>query len=587
MFQTQASQELYDTQMQLNACKMVEGQSVSSQVLKIKSYVDKLECLGHPLPHVLAVNIVLGSLPKLFDNFFMNYNMQGWDNKSLGELHSMLKTAEKNVSSKSVVSSLHMIREGGVNKKVLPLCKDSTLEEELSLLPCYRIHIPNNVQGMINSKRLENGAMVLHMGNRNQAKVEAIRTYFLNVPSDMELCLEQCHYTHTITRGVISISCLRDAGFELCVCGKMTKNPFYGTWNWADDLLGLIHTDVCGPFRVPTQDGDTYFITFIDDFSRYGYGYALETIARILNMLPTKRVDKTPYKIWHGKAPRLFYLRVWGCDVLVKCATPNKQKPALSNFLESDYLLQEFSGSDEILNEVRDTPTKQQTEEPSSSSIILHDSELVKEEVIPTNVVVEQAPPKNLENVIQKIVILEIDEPDTYNQAIYGSESSKWLESINVEMQSMKDNKVWDLVDSPLGAKVVGCKWAFKKKKTDMDGNLNTFKAGLVVKEWCVYIRTDRKKVVFLILYVDNIFIMGNDVPMLEGVKAWLRKCFAIKDLGEAAYILGIKIYRDRSKQILGLCQSTYIDKILNKFKMENSKRGWVSMTVKKYLSDA
>ncbi|GJX03095.1 retrotransposon protein, putative, ty1-copia subclass [Tanacetum coccineum] len=39
--------------------------------------------------------------------------------------------------------------------------------------------------------------------------------------------------------------------------------------------------------------------------------YALETATRILNMVPTKKVVRTPYEIWHGKAPKLSYLRVW------------------------------------------------------------------------------------------------------------------------------------------------------------------------------------------------------------------------------------------------------------------------------------
>src|SRR3954463_13039228 len=47
-----------------------------------------------------------------------------------------------------------------------------------------------------------------------------------------------------------------------------------------------------------------------------------------------------------------------------------------------------------------------------------------------------------------------------------------------------------------------------------------------------------------------------------------------MKDLGEAAYILGIKIYRDRSNRLLALSQRTYLEKFLKKFKMDNSKRG-------------
>jgi hypothetical protein len=59
--------------------------------------------------------------------------------------------------------------------------------------------------------------------------------------------------------------------------------------------------------------------------------------------------------------------------------------------------------------------------------------------------------------------------------------------------------------------------------------------------------------VVFLILYVDDILLIVNNILMLEDVKSSLRKSFSMKDLGEASYILGIKIYRDRSKRLTGL----------------------------------
>ena len=59
-----------------------------------------------------------------------------------------------------------------------------------------------------------------------------------------------------------------------------------------------------------------------------------------------------------------------------------------------------------------------------------------------------------------------------------------------------------------------------------------------------------------------------------------------MEDLGGAAYILGIKIYRDRSGHLIGLSQSTYIDKILKKFKMDQSKKGFLPVLQGVKLSD-
>ena len=78
----------------------------------------------------------------------------------------------------------------------------------------------------------------------------------------------------------------------------------------------------------------------------------------------------------------------------------------------------------------------------------------------------------------------------------------------------------------------------------------------------------------FLVLYVDDILLIGNDVNLLNSVKEYINSKFSMKDLREAAYILGIKIYRDRLKRLFALSQSTYLEKVLKRFKMENFKRG-------------
>ncbi|GKE73291.1 retrotransposon protein, putative, ty1-copia subclass [Tanacetum coccineum] len=54
------------------------------------------------------------------------------------------------------------------------------------------------------------------------------------------------------------------------------------------------------------------------------WDYALKFAIRILNMVPTKKVDKTPYELLYGKVPKLSYLKFWGCEALVKHDTPDK-----------------------------------------------------------------------------------------------------------------------------------------------------------------------------------------------------------------------------------------------------------------------
>ena len=61
------------------------------------------------------------------------------------------------------------------------------------------------------------------------------------------------------------------------------------------------------------------------------------------------------------------------------------------------------------------------------------------------------------------------------------SESDKWLEAMKSEMDSMYTNQVWTLIDQLEGIKPIKCKWIFKKK-TDMEGNVITYKVSLVAK---------------------------------------------------------------------------------------------------------
>ena len=62
---------------------------------------------------------------------------------------------------------------------------------------------------------------------------------------------------------------------ESCLEGKMTKRPFNAKGNRATECLELIHSDVCGPFNVQARGGYEYFVTFTDDYSRYGHVYLM------------------------------------------------------------------------------------------------------------------------------------------------------------------------------------------------------------------------------------------------------------------------------------------------------------------------
>src|SRR6266496_3274702 len=110
------------------------------------------------------------------------------------------------------------------------------------------------------------------------------------------------------------------------------------------------------------------------------------------------------------------------------------------------------------------------------------------------------------------------------------------------------------------------------------DEVIKTFGFIQVYREACIYKKVSGSSIAFLVLYVDDILLIGNNIELLENVKEYLNKSFSMKDLGEVAFILGIKIYRDRLRRLIGLSQSQYLYKVLKKFKMDQSKKGFLPM---------
>ncbi|KAK8669750.1 hypothetical protein V6N13_107174 [Hibiscus sabdariffa] len=385
----------------------------------------------------------------------------------------------------------------------------------------------------------------------------------------------------------------------------MTKAPFSGKGERASDLLGLIHSDVCGPMNTQARGGYQYFITFTDDFSRYGYiylmrhksealerfkefknevqnqhgksikalrsdrggeylsqdfdellkecgivsqltppgtpqlngvserrnrtlldmvqsmmshtdlptsfwGYALETAAFTLNRVPSKSVQKTPHEMWTGRRPNMSFMKIWGCKAYVKHQMSTKLEPKLEKctfvgypketkgyyfynenkvfvartgvFLEKEFLTNSGKGRNIELEEVQ----QQQVIEPEVEGI----SQAVEEN--PTDL--ETQPLRRstrecheperygfLVTTHGDVILVDQDEPKTYQEAVVSPDSEKWLEAMRSEMDSMSENQVWTLVEPPEGIKPIGCKWVFKKK-TDMDGNVQTYKGRLVAK---------------------------------------------------------------------------------------------------------
>jgi len=89
----------------------------------------------------------------------------------------------------------------------------------------------------------------------------------------------------------------------------------------------------------------------------------------------------------------------------------------------------------------------------------------------------------------------------------------------------------------------------------------------------CVYVKSlDDGSFIFLLLYVDDMLIVAKNLDDVVGLKALLSQEFDMKDLGAAKKILGMEIHRDRSSKKLWLSQQGYVEKVLDRFGMSNTK---------------
>nr|GEU40472.1 zinc finger, CCHC-type [Tanacetum cinerariifolium] len=376
MFEEQAKQELFETVKTFHACQQEDGQSVSAYILKMKGYLDSFERLRNAMPKELGVSLILNSLSKDYDQFIQNYNMHSMG-KSIVELHAMLKLHKKGIPKKAESLAVLAIRAGKIQK----------------------------------DKKKPKGAKVKDKGKNKLAYALIPRSHY--------------RLREKIQKRTLSVTTARRGSKKL----KHGALSLY-TGNGMRAVVEAI-----GSFDLVLPSG--LIILSDNSLPKSFWGYALESTARILNMIITIKVKTTPYEIWHGKAPKLSYLRVWGCEALVKRDTPNKLDPRsikcifvgypLETMASRNHGLLESSGSDEGL-------------------------ELIQEE--------DTQPSKNTSEILN----LE-----------------KWLEAMNTELQSMKDNQVWVLVDLPPKGRTVRSKWIFKKK-TDMDGNVHTFESRLVAK---------------------------------------------------------------------------------------------------------
>nr|GEX90218.1 retrovirus-related Pol polyprotein from transposon TNT 1-94 [Tanacetum cinerariifolium] len=259
-----------------------------------------------------------------------NYNMHNMG-KTIVELQAMLKLHEKGIPKKDETLAVLSIREGKIQKdkrkpqgvkgkdkgknkfayalklKISPLPKRDNLTKD-SICHHYK-------EGHRRSKKLKHGALSMYMGKGMRATVEANGSFDLILPSGLIIVLDNYHFAPTVTRGGEYLSHEFVNRMKSCGIVSQLTPPYTPQHNGVSKRMNQTLLDMVRSMMNLTTLPKSF------------WGYALEYAARILNMVPTKKVERTPYEIWHGKAPKLSYLSVWGCKALLKRDVPDKLDP--------------------------------------------------------------------------------------------------------------------------------------------------------------------------------------------------------------------------------------------------------------------
>ncbi|GKA49298.1 retrovirus-related pol polyprotein from transposon TNT 1-94 [Tanacetum coccineum] len=301
----------------------------------MNNYLDILERLGYAMPNELGVSLILNSLNKDYDQFVQNYNMHSIG-KSIVELHAMLKLYEKGIPKKAETPAVLAIREGKIQKdKKKPQgakVKDKG-KNKLAYAPKPKIPLPPK---------------------RDNPTKDSVCHHYKEVGHWKRNCPSyQVELKKRKNTRIASTSCI--FSIELYAFPNMT---------WVYDTG-------CGTHICNTSVSEMRNRTLLDmvqsmmnltTLPKSFWGYAPESVVRILNMVPTKNVKRMPYEIWHKKAPKLSYIR-----------------PMVQEASGSHGLLK-LSGSDEGLELIQEEDTQ-----PSENTSKVH-NEVAPIVVEPQNV---------------------------------------------------------------------------------------------------------------------------------------------------------------------------------------------------------
>ncbi|KAJ0754054.1 putative RNA-directed DNA polymerase [Helianthus annuus] len=370
-----------------------------------------------------------------------------------------------------------------------------------------------------------------------------------------------------------------------CLAGKQRRVSFKShPPHRRNNILDLVHSDVCGPMKTRTLGGCLYFVTFIDDHSR-------------------------KLKVWSGKDVSYDDLRVFGCKAFVHIPKDErtkldvKTKPCIfvgyggdefgHRFYDpiSKKLIRSFDADfieDQSLKDIEKTkivpqhtddltdldPVPPQHSEPHNEDDIQHDEQHgTDNHDIPEQQELDEGPhpelpvpgmptfiplrrstrnrhPSTRYSTDEYVLLTDGGEPECYEEAMEDEHKREWVEAMQDEMNSLYENNTFELVKLPKGKRALKNKWVYKVK-TEEHTSRPRYKARLVVKGFSQRKGIDFDEIFSPVVKMSSIrVILGLAASLdLEVEQMDVKTAFLHGDLDKEIYMEQPEGFRVKGKE--------------------------------------
>ncbi|RVW67317.1 Retrovirus-related Pol polyprotein from transposon TNT 1-94 [Vitis vinifera] len=522
------SDRLYDLYTNTNSAREIWEALENKYKAEEEVIVNKLKVLKIELPEAFQVGAIVAKLPSSWKESRSRDKMveesNGGTNKAnafqrpiILEVRKDLKGAVVNAIDEEIIATLSDVCV--VQGKVQGWWYDT----------CATVHVTYD-KSLFKTFEDAKGDQEVQMGNEGRSKVLGKGTIEVVFTSGKKVTLINVLYVPDMNKNLVSGDLLGKPGIKAVFeSGKLilSKSGNFVGKGLAHVGLSTIKRIVkCGLIACDTKKFENDLCELNGMLTRGGNSFV--DACHILNRIPMKKNEISPYELWKGRKPNIGYFKVWGCLAYCKKTDPNKTKLgpraikcAFVGYASNSKAYRLLDLESNVIIESREVEFFENLLSDSNSQVPTSVGE--SQEETPSKVVEQPIVPRKSQRARKEKVTSNRGGSQNIQRSMASRDVAFWKEAINDEMDSIMSNQTWELVDLPPGSKPIGCKWVFRRKY-HTDGMIQTFKARLVAKgfkqregidyfdTYAPVARTTSIRILFALASIHNLFVHQMDV---------------------------------------------------------------------------